>query len=60
MTAGILTTMPILLMLALLFVAPGYLQGLWADEDGKKLVGAALAAQFLGRFTISRIVRVRV
>jgi len=60
MTAGILSSMPLLTMIALLIVAPGYLQGLWNDEDGRKLIGAAVVAQLLGNLTIRKIVRIRV
>ncbi len=41
LTAGILTVMPIALMFGLLIVAPGYLQGMAADPDGKWLIVAA-------------------
>src|SRR6202012_4154647 len=38
MTATILTLLPVATMLALLVVAPGYLQGMAADPDGKKMI----------------------
>ena len=60
MTAGILTAMPILTMIGLLVVAPGYLQGMWSDDDGRRLVGAAVVAQIIGNFVIQKIVRIRV
>ena len=51
MTATILTLLPVATMLALLFVAPGYLQGMAADPDGKMMIGwgggRAGARQFL-------------
>src|ERR1700681_823978 len=38
LTAGILTAMPVVLMFALFFVAPGYLQGMARDPAGKYLI----------------------
>src|SRR6185312_2555369 len=60
MTAGILTVLPVLTAGALLIVAPGYLQGMFSDSDGKKLVMAAVAAQIIGNFIIRKIVRIKV
>jgi len=60
MTAGILTVMPIALMFALLFIAPGYLQSLAKDPDGKWLILAAVIAQLLGYYFIQRIIRIKV
>jgi tight adherence protein B len=59
-TGLILTLMPIVLMGALLFVAPGYLQGMAKDEDGKWLVVGAIVGQFLGYFFIRRIINIKV
>jgi tight adherence protein B len=60
MTAGILTALPVLTAGALLMVAPGYLQGMFSDSDGKKLVMGAVAAQIIGNFIIRKIVRIKV
>jgi len=60
MTASILTLLPIGTMLALLVVAPGYLQGMAADPDGKKLIGGAVVAQLLGNFFIKKIINIKV
>src|SRR5579864_2987990 len=60
MTAGILTVMPVVLMFALFFVAPGYLQSMADDPDGKYLIIAAIAAQALGYFFIRKIIRIKV
>jgi tight adherence protein B len=60
MTATILTLLPVATMLALLFVAPGYLQGMAADPDGKKMIGAAIFAQILGNFFIKKIINIKV
>jgi tight adherence protein B len=60
MTATILTLLPIATMLALLAVAPGYLQGMASDPDGKKMIGGAVIAQLLGNFFIKKIINIKV
>jgi tight adherence protein B len=60
LTATILTILPIATMLGMLLVAPGYLQGMAADPDGKWLVGASIAAQFLGYYFIRKIITIKV
>jgi Flp pilus assembly protein TadB len=47
-------------MLALLVVAPGYLQGMAEDPDGKWLIGGAIVAQILGNFFIKKIINIKV
>ncbi len=59
-TGLILTLMPIVLMFALLVVAPGYLQGMAKDSDGKWLIVGAIGGQFLGYFFIRRIINIKV
>lgn len=60
MTASILTALPICTMLGLLVVAPGYLQGMAADSDGKWLIGGSIVAQILGNFFIKKIINIKV
>jgi tight adherence protein B len=60
LTATILTLLPIGTMLALLLVAPGYLQGMAEDSDGKYLIGGAIFAQILGNFFIKKIINIKV
>jgi tight adherence protein B len=60
LTATILTVLPIATMLGMLLVAPGYLQGMAADPDGKWLVGASIAAQFVGYYFIRKIITIKV
>jgi tight adherence protein B len=60
MTATILTLLPVATMLALLFVAPGYLQGMAADSDGKKMIAGAVIAQVLGNYFIKKIIKIKV
>jgi len=60
MTAGILTILPLLTALALLAVAPGYLQGMAKDPDGKHMILAAGVMVLLGNYFIRRIIRIKV
>jgi tight adherence protein B len=59
-TGMVLTIMPIALMLGLLVIAPGYLQGMAADPDGKYMIGGAIVAMLLGHFTIRKIIDIKV
>jgi tight adherence protein B len=60
LTATILTLLPIGTMLGLLIVAPGYLQGMAEDSDGKWMIGGAVVAQILGNFFIKKIINIKV
>jgi tight adherence protein B len=60
MTAGILTVLPICTMVGLLIVAPGYLQGMAADPDGKWLIVGAVIAQVIGNLCIRKIINIKV
>ena len=60
LTATILTVLPVALMLGLLIVAPGYLQGMAADPDGKKMIAGAIIAQVLGNMSIKKIINIKV
>lgn len=59
-TGLVLTIMPIVLMFALLIVAPGYLQGMAKDPDGKWIILGAVIGQFLGYYFIRRIINIKV
>jgi tight adherence protein B len=60
LTATILALLPVGTMLGLLFVAPGYLQAMAADSDGKLMIGGAIVAQILGNFFIKKIINIKV
>lgn len=60
LTATILMLMPIVTMLALLVVSPGYLQGMAKDHDGRYLIAFAIIGQFLGNYFIRRIIKIKV
>ena len=60
LTASILTLMPVGTIFALLVVAPGYLQGMAQDPDGKKMIAGAVLGQILGNYFIKKIIRIKV
>ena len=60
LTATILTLLPICTMGGMLVVAPGYLQGMAKDPDGKWLIAGAIVAQVLGNFFIKKIINIKV
>ena len=60
LTASILTVLPVATMLCLLYVAPGYLQGMAEDSDGKYMIGGAIVAQILGNYFIKKIIDIKV
>jgi tight adherence protein B len=60
LTAGILTVLPLLTGLALLAVAPGYLQGMAKDPDGKYMIVGAGVMVLLGNYFIRRIIKIKV
>jgi tight adherence protein B len=60
LTATILTLLPVATMLGLLVVAPGYLQSMAQDSDGKWMIAGAVVAQILGNFFIKKIINIQV
>jgi len=60
LTGMILTLLPVLTGLALLAVAPGYLQGMAKDPDGKYLMVGAGVGVLLGNFFIRKIIKIKV
>ena len=60
LTATVLTLMPIGTVIGLMVVAPGYLEGMARDPDGKWMIGGAVAAQVLGNYFIKRIINIKV
>src|SRR5579862_559230 len=60
LTAAVLSVLPLVLIVALLFIAPGYLQGMAADPDGKWMIVGAICAQCLGYYIMRRIVDIKV
>ncbi len=60
LTALILTLLPLITALALLGVAPGYLQGMANDKDGKYMIVGAGVMVLLGNYFIRRIIKIKV
>ena len=60
MQSSVSVKLPVATMLGLLVVAPGYLQGMAADSDGKKMIAGAIIAQVLGNFFIKKIIKIKV
>ena len=60
LTAMILTLLPVLTGLALVAVAPGYLQGMAKDPDGKYMMVGAGIAVLVGNYFIRRIIKIKV
>lgn len=60
MTAMILGGLPVVTVLALLFVAPGYLNGMTEDPDGRKLIAGAIVGQIIGNMIIRKIINIQV
>ncbi len=60
LTALILTILPIVTALALLGVAPGYLQGMAKDTDGKYMIVGAGVMVLMGNYFIRRIIKIKV
>ncbi len=60
MTSAVLTALPIVMVVALQFVAPGYLGILAADPDGRWMIVGAIVAQIAGYFVMRKIVNIKV
>jgi tight adherence protein B len=60
LTATILTLLPIATLGGLLLTSPGYLDPMVTDPLGRKIVLAAVVAQFVGNFFIRKIIRIKV
>jgi Flp pilus assembly protein TadB len=41
-------------------VAPGYLQGMANDPDGRKMIFGSIIAQILGNICIKKIINIKV
>ena len=60
LTSIILTLLPLFLIAGLLVIAPGYLQGLAADPDGKWMIAGAIVGQVLAYFIMRKIIDIKV
>lgn len=59
-TATVLSAMPVVTMLGLLLLAPGYLQSMAADEDGKYLIVGSIVGQIVGYYWMKKIIDIKV
>ena len=60
LTSIILTVLPLFLVAGLMVIAPGYLQDLAKDPDGKWMIGGAIAGQILAYFIMKKIIDIKV
>ena len=60
LTATILTLLPIATLGGLMLTSPEYLQPMFENPLGKKIIAAGVVAQVLGNFFIRKIIKIRV
>lgn len=60
LTAMILCALPLATMFGMLVAAPGYLQGMANDPDGKWLIGFSIVGQIIGNIVIRKIIDIEV
>jgi len=60
LTSVILSILPLVMIVALTFVAPGYLPSMIKDPDGKWMVVGAVVGQILGYLAMRKIVDIKV
>ena len=60
LTALILSILPIVLVLGLTLVAPGYLKALANDPDGKWMIAGSIVGQILAYFIMRRIIDIKI
>jgi tight adherence protein B len=60
LTSTVLTILPLVMIVALSFVAPDYLPQMARDPDGKYMIAAAIIFQILGYIIMRRIVNIKV
>jgi len=59
-TAAILALLPVVALMGLLVVAPGYLPPLLAESSGRAAIATAVAAALLPALFLARIIRTKV
>ncbi len=60
LTAAVLTALPLVTAVALLVIAPGYLNVMAREREGRYMILGAIAGQALGYYFIRRIVNIKV
>jgi tight adherence protein B len=59
-TALVLTILPAATAVLMLMAAPAYLQSMFDDPDGKKLIAGSIVGQIVGQLVIRKIIRIKV
>lgn len=59
-SAWLLCALPIFLAVYVTFMNPGYMDVMWKDERGHKLIAIAVIMQVLGMLMVQRIMRIRI
>ncbi|MGA2739926.1 MAG: type II secretion system F family protein [Bryobacteraceae bacterium] len=59
-TALVLTILPAATAVLMLLAAPTYLQSMFDDPDGRKLIAGSIVGQIVGQLVIRKIIRIKV
>ncbi len=59
-TALVLSVLPVVTMILLMIIAPGYLAAMAKDSDGKWLIVGAVVGQFIGYIWMKKIINIKV
>jgi tight adherence protein B len=60
MSGYVIAGLPVFLVLAMSFMSPGYISGMWTDAIGKYILGASFVMEVLGLLVIRKIVDIEV
>jgi len=60
LTATILTLLPVVTLGGLMLTSPGYLDPMFANPTGRKIIAAGVVAQVLGNLCIQKIIKIKV
>jgi tight adherence protein B len=60
LTATILTLLPIATLGGLMVTSPGYLNPMFTNPLGRKIIGAGIVAQIVGNLCIQKIIKIKV
>jgi tight adherence protein B len=60
LTATILTLLPIATLGGLMLTSPGYLDPMFTNPLGRKIIGAGIVAQIVGNLCIQKIIKIKV
>jgi len=59
-SAWLLCALPIFLAVYVTFMNPGYMDVMWKDPRGNKLLAIAVIMQILGMLMVQRIMKIRI